>query len=219
MKKGDWFDGPKKAEQLARELLWFPGMRVLEVGASPSSFELAKFLDMKLFHLEMSEEEAAFGRELALKLGVDAQAACWGEREKVLGEWPSMDALVLRNVCGISMDELKELLCKLSCPGSLLLVWPLCLQRVSASWERWWGRPSWTPNEWVYQLRGLGFESMALECQPFIRQGQSGKALLEGLGEEGEGITERDLEVTAYALVGATLLSREGGLPGPNPWP
>ncbi|MCL2178121.1 MAG: hypothetical protein FWC28_04170 [Proteobacteria bacterium] len=206
MERGDWFDGPNKPGQLARELLWFPGMSILEVGAAPSSFGLAKLLGLKFFHLEMSAEQVEVGQGLAREMGVEAQGALWGEREGVLSQWPTMDALVFRNVCGISMDELKGLLGKLSCPGSLLLVWPIRLRRVSACWEEVWGRPLWTPNELVYQLRGLGFESMSLECQPFISRGQSSK---EWLKRQAPGIKEEDLLSTAYALVGATFLAKE----------
>jgi len=207
MKKGDWFDGPNKLEQLARELLWFPGMSVLEVGSSASSFELAKLLRMKFFHLEMSTTQLELSLELAAKQKLDTQAALWEEREKVFDEWPAVNALVLRNVCDISMDELKELLLKLSCPGSLLLVWPVRLQRVSASWEKTWNQPLWTPNELLCQLRELGFESMSVECCPFVPEGQGRETLLRELGE---GVTEKDLLLTAYALVAAILLDKEG---------
>ncbi|MCL2012753.1 MAG: hypothetical protein FWG75_08210 [Cystobacterineae bacterium] len=209
MKQGDWFDGPNKLEQLARELLWFPGMTVLELGPSLSSFELAKLLRMKLFHLEMSAEQMKRSQTLAAKLELNTQAALWEEREQALREWPPIDALVLRNVCGIPMEELKKLLSKLSCPGSLLLAWPVRLQKVSELWEKAWEGPLWTPNELLYELRGLGFESMYFECQPFVPQGQSSKALHQELGAQ-EGITERDLLLTAYALVAATLLAEEG---------
>jgi hypothetical protein len=209
MKQGNWFDGKNKLEQLARELLWFPGMSVLEVASSPSSFELAKLLHMKFFHLELSTKQLELSQELAAKLEVNTQCALWEEREKVFDKWPSMDALVLRNVCGISMEELKLLLHKLSCPGSLLLVWPVRLQNVSESWEKTWAQPLWTPNELLYQLRDLGFEAMGFECCPFVSEGQSSEALLQGLAE---GVTERDLLLTAYALVAATLLSSEGGM-------
>jgi hypothetical protein len=206
-RQGDWFDGPSKLERLARELLWFPGMSVLEVGPSLSSFELAKLLRMKLFHLEMSAKQAELSRELASKREVHSQVALWEEREKAFGEWPLVDALVIRNVCGISMEVLKQLLSKLSCPGSLLLVWPVRLQGVSESWEKTWSQPLWTPNELLCQLRGLGLESMSFECCPFVSGGQNGEALLQGLEE---GVTERDLLLTAYALVAATLL-KDGG--------
>jgi len=205
-KKGDWFDGPNKLEQLARELLWFSGMSVLEVSPSPSSFELAKLLRMKFFHLEMSAEQMELGQALAAQQEVHSQVALWEEREKALDAWPSVDALVVRNVCGISMDMLQQLLRKLSCPGSLLLVWPVRLQSVSEAWEKTWNQLLCTPNELLFQLRGLGFESMKLECCPFVPKEQSSEALQKDLEE---GVTEKDLQLTAYALVAATLLNNE----------
>jgi len=203
MRQGDWFDGPNKLEQLSRELLWFPGMNVLEVGATPSSFELAKCLSLKFFHLEMSAKQLELGREWALTQEVNAKAALWEEREMAFEAWPTMDALVLRNVCEVPMEALKQLLGKLSCPGSLLLAWPVRLKEVSASWAKMWSQPLWTPNELLYQLRGLGLESMRFECRPFVPEGQSSEALLQGL----EGATEKDVLLTAHALVVATFLN------------
>jgi hypothetical protein len=211
-RQGDWFDGPSKLEQLARELMWFPGMSVLEVGPSPSSFELAKLLRMKFFHLEMSAKQLELSQALASKQEVHSQLALWEERKKAFDVWPVVDALVLRNVCGISMDVLKQLLAKLSCPGSLLLAWPVRLQGVSEPWEKTWNQPLWMPNELLCQLRGLGFESMSFECCPFVPKGQSSEALLQGLEE---GVTEKDLLLTAYALVAATLL-KDGDAWGRN---
>ena len=213
MRSGDWFDGPGKLEQLARELLWYPEMGVLEVGPRPSSFELAKLLHMKFFHLEMSTQQLELHRELAEKLGVSAQAALWEEKEKTLEEWPAVDALVLRNVCGISMDELKKLLRKLSCPGSLLLVWPVRLKPVSKAWEKTWTQPLWTPHELLCQLRDLGFESMHIECCPLVSEGQSSEVLLKEVAKEAEGVEEKDLLLTAYAIVSATLLDSENKTP------
>ena len=204
MKQGDWFDGPNKLEQLSRELLWFPGMSVLEVAPSPSSFELAKLLRMQFFHLEMSTKQLECSQQLAAQKEVNAQAALWEERKKALAEWPTLDALLIRNVCDISMDTLQELLGKLSCPGSLLLAWPVRLQSVSESWQKTWSQPLWTPNELLYRLRGLGIESMRFECRPFVPEGQNSEALLQGLEE---GVTAKDLLLTAHALVVATFLN------------
>jgi len=206
MKQGAWFDGPSKLEHISRELLWFPGMSVLEVGTRPSSFELAKDLSMKFFHLEMSAKQVELSQAWASKQEVHAQVALWEEREEALAQWPVVDALVLRNVCGISMEELKQLLGKLSCPGNLLLVWPVRLQSVSEAWEKTWSQPLWTPNELLYHLHSLGLESTGFECCPFVPEGESSHALLK---EVAEGVTEKDLLLTAYGLVAATFHGSE----------
>jgi hypothetical protein len=198
MRQGAWFDGPGKLKQLARELLWFPGMSVLEVAPSASSFELAQLLQMKFFHLEVSAKQLESHRELASTLGLRAEGALWEEREEALARWPGADALLLRNVCS-SMDTLKQLMGKLSCPGSLLLVWPVRLQPISATWA---GHvPAlWTPNELLFQLRGLGFECISLECSPFLPEEEGGEAFSKTPGAS----TEKDA-LLAHALVAATL--------------